>query len=118
MVVNKRWNIGDNEYLLSQDISQNKISLHINSYNYSDKVPKTIFKAYDFIFNELGSFKFIPIDGIIRIIILDSEWECEIDIFSYTLFIINRNDGLMVKKYKGYNIYDCFDALLLMLEEE
>lgn len=116
MVVNKRWNIGSDEYLLSQNMNQNKIRLHINSVNYSDKEPTTLFHAYKYIFEDLGSFRLSTIDGLIHINI-DNEYDIDINIFNYNLLIAYK--GETIKSIINMNnIYECFDTVLRILEEE
>ena len=96
MVINKRWDIGDSEYLLSQNLNQNKIRIHINSINYGDKDASTIFHAYKYIFENLGSFRLSTVDGLIHIVI--EAWECDINIFNYCITILDRNDVKCVHK--------------------
>lgn len=118
MVINKRWNIGDSEYLLSQNLNQNKIRVHINSVNYTDKDAITLFYAYNFIFEELGNFRLSTVDGLIHIVIKDSAWECDINILNYSFTVLDKNDGECVHKATCHNLYECFDEFLCMLEEE
>lgn len=116
MVVNKRWHIEDNEYLLSQNLNQNTIKLHINSCNYSTKYPETMFHAYQHIFEDLGSFRLSTIDGLIHINI-NNEYDIDINIFNYNLLIAYKGETIKSIIHMN-NIYECFDTTLCMLEDE
>lgn len=116
MVINKRWKIGESEYLLTQNLNQNRIIVHINAHNLSEEKVDTLFSAYKCIFENLGTFRISTVDGIINII-ADSKWECEIDFLGYDMTIIDRNNGELIKYLKGHNLYECFDMFLCMLED-
>lgn len=118
MVINKRWNIGESEYLLTQNLNQNKIKVHINSYVYNNVDSATLFHAYRDIFNDLGNFRLSTIDGLIYITIDKSSYEFDVNMFDYDFNAVNRNDGMLIKEMKCTNLYECFDSILCLLEEE
>ena len=112
MVVNKRWNIGESEYLLTQNLNKNTITVYSTEFS-KEKVP-TLFHAYKIIFEYIGSFKVVSQDGIINI--TDDKMDIDINMFDYNVLI--ALEGETIKSLTNLtNLYQCFDIALSMLED-
>lgn len=118
MLIKKGWRIKGLDYTLTLDEKFNKAYIRSGTRQALKENDNYLFDTYIKLFEWLGNVRLFSANMVLSIKPDNSICNADINLLNYRLCVIDDVTGELLKDIDCGNVYECFDALLCLLESE